>query len=81
MGAVEVERRGRGRRAVERLQPQQTAADGRELSAQDGVLKQQRRQSGRDRHKVGPCALDLAFHFHPPVLEPRFNLGDATVAI
>lgn len=65
-------------RPVERLQLRAVAAAaGGELSTQDGVLKQQRRQqSGRDRQKLGTQILDLPLQLHPPVLEPRFHLGD-----
>lgn len=68
---VQSSRRGR---PVERLQLRAVAAAaGGELSTQDGVLKQ---QSGRDRQKLGTQILDLPLQLHPPVLEPRFHLGD-----
>lgn len=67
---------GRGEeRAVERLQLRVEGAAGGELSAQGGVLKQQRRQqSGRDRQEVRTHILHLPFQLHPPVLKPRFHL-------
>ncbi len=60
---------------MERLQRRVEAAAGGELSAQDGVLKQHRRQqSGGDRHQVRMQILDLSLQLHPPVLEPDFDL-------
>lgn len=66
------------RRPGEPLQPRVEAAAGAELSAQGGVLKQQRRQqSRRDRQEVGAQILDLPFQLHSPVLEPGFHLENA----
>lgn len=64
--------------SVQRLQRRVEAAAGcGELSAQDGVLKEQRRQQGgRDRQEVCALILDLPLQLHPPVLEPRFHLGN-----
>lgn len=77
-GAVLVQGSGEDR-AVERLQLRVEGAAGGELSTQDGVLKQKRRQqSGRDRQELGPQILDLPFQLHPSVLKPRFHLKSAT---
>lgn len=82
MGSVLVQR-SREDRPVERLhlrvEAASAAAASGELSAQEGVLNEHRgQQSGRDSQELGPHVLHLAFQLHPPVLEPRFNLRDAT---
>lgn len=72
---VRSSRRGR---AELRLQLRaEAAAACRELSTQVVVLKQHRRQQGRrDAQELGVQILDLPLQLHPPVLEPRFHLGD-----
>ncbi len=75
-----MQRSGQGRPAG-RLQLWVEAAAGGELSAQDGVLKQQRRQQrGRDRQELRTQILDLPFQLHPPVLEPRLHLKECKAA-
>lgn len=60
---------------VQRLQLRVEAAGGAELSAQDVVLKQHRRQQSRGhRQELRAKVLSLPFQLHSPVLEPRFHL-------
>lgn len=82
MSAVLVQRRGEAR-PVELLQPRvEGGAAAGELSTEDGVLKQDRRQqSSPDREELRAHILDLPFHLHPPVLEPRFHLREDKEAI